>query len=218
MSHVQGAAELHERLEGIGDRLREERLKAGLSQSEMARKLGISASTISQLETGASQPSLGTLLAIVTELDVSLDWVIRGHDYSTGDHGGSPVGSDRDSPVVRQRDRHFTDLASGVRWEQLIAKPERGIDFHRTIYEVGGASASHETLRGHKGREFGYVVVGTLGVQINTQEYVLEPGDSIAFDSTEPHRLYNKGDEKVEAIWFAVGRGTDVGGHDCLGR
>jgi mannose-6-phosphate isomerase-like protein (cupin superfamily) len=48
-----------------------------------------------------------------------------------------------------------------------------------------------------------------MGIQLGFEVYELEPGDSIAFDSTEPHRLFNLGDEPVHAIWFVVGRGAD---------
>src|SRR3990172_2818568 len=69
-----------EALDAIGDRLREERAKAGISQRELARRLGLSASLISQIEAGLSKPSVGTLYAIVTELGISLDKVIIGED------------------------------------------------------------------------------------------------------------------------------------------
>ncbi|MDH5504884.1 MAG: cupin domain-containing protein, partial [Acidimicrobiia bacterium] len=55
----------------------------------------------------------------------------------------------------------------------------------------------------------GYVVSGTLSVEIGFQRYDLAPGDSIAFDSTEPHRLFNDGDVPVRAIWFVSGRTAD---------
>jgi mannose-6-phosphate isomerase-like protein (cupin superfamily) len=54
---------------------------------------------------------------------------------------------------------------------------------------------------------------GTVGVQIGFQEHVLSPRDSIAFDSTTPHRLFNVGDEPVHAIWFMVGRLGDEQDH-----
>ncbi|MGH2591506.1 MAG: cupin domain-containing protein [Actinomycetota bacterium] len=95
---------------------------------------------------------------------------------------------------------------SGVRWEELAADQEDGIDFLQAIYEVGGASTPDQSLMRHHGREYGYVTSGTLSIQIGFQEYVLGPGDSIAFDSTIPHRLFNKGDVPVHAIWFVVGR------------
>lgn len=206
MSEMQRAADIEERLEGIGDRLREERIKAGISQRELARRLGLSASMISQLESGLSKPSVGTLYAIVTELDLSLDRVIRGEDYAASDR---PEALDEISPLVHPYQRQSIDLASGVRWEELTAASEDGIDFLHATYEVGGASTPDESLMRHHGREYGYVMSGRLGIQIGFRVYEMGPGDSIAFDSTRPHRLYNMGDEPVQAIWFVAGRDSD---------
>ena len=47
---------------------------------------------------------------------------------------------------------------------------------------------------------------GTLGVTVGFEEHVLEPGDSISFESTIPHRLHNDGDQVVHAIWVVLGR------------
>jgi len=195
-------------LDSIGDRLREERVKAGISQRELARRLGLSPSLISQLESGQSRPSVGTLYSIVTELGVSLDHVIRGSDFpdSNGPDGGRTL---ERSPVVHAGERAAIDLDSGVRWEELAATHEEGIDFLEAIYEVGGASTPDESLMRHHGREYGYIVSGTLNIQIGFQTYVLGPGDSIAFDSTTPHRFFNEGDVPVHAIWFVVGREAD---------
>jgi len=197
-----------EALDEIGERLREERVRAGISQRELARRLGLSPSLISQLESGQSRPSVATLYAIVTELGVSLDHVIRGPDHPDATRDGDAPAIDR-SPVVRRGERVAIDLDSGVRWEELAAHHEEGIDFLEAIYEVGGASTPDRSLMRHHGREYGYVVSGTLRIQIGFQEHELRSGDSIAFDSTIPHRLFNDGDEPVHAVWFVVGRGDD---------
>jgi transcriptional regulator with XRE-family HTH domain len=208
VSDVDHARDISAQLEGIGDRLREERSRAGISQRELARRLGLSASLISQLESGLSKPSVGTLYAIVTELGVSLDRVIRGEEFEDQRSERTEENDER-SPLVHPGERQVIDLASGVRWEELTAETEEGVDFLHAIYEVGGASTPDESLMRHHGREYGYIVSGKLGIQIGFQTYELEPGDSIAFDSTEPHRLYNRGDEPVHAIWFVVGREAD---------
>ncbi|HEX6220394.1 MAG TPA: cupin domain-containing protein [Acidimicrobiia bacterium] len=207
MSDTQHARGAPSELDAIGDRLREERVKAGISQRELARRLGLSASLISQLESGLSKPSVGTLYAIVTELGLSLDRVIRGDDFDG--QMAHVESSESRSPLVHPGERQVIDLASGVRWEELTAETEDGVDFLHAIYEVGGASTPDESLMRHHGREYGYIISGQLGIQIGFQKYELDPGDSIAFDSTKPHRLYNRGDEPVHAIWFVVGRGAD---------
>jgi transcriptional regulator with XRE-family HTH domain len=193
-----------EPLDEIGDRLREERVRAGISQRELARRLGLSPSLISQLESGQSKPSVATLYAIVTELGVTLDQVIRGPDRA--DAAADVADSSDGSPVVRPADRVAIDLDSGVRWEELAAHREEGVDFLEAIYEVGGSSTPDRSLMRHHGREYGYIVSGTLDIQIGFERHRLEPGDSIAFDSTVPHRLFNEGDDPVHAIWFVVGR------------
>lgn len=197
-----------EPLDGIGHRLREERVRAGISQRELARRLGLSASLISQLESGQSRPSVGTLYSIVTELGVSLDRVIKGGDPpdAAGPDAGGP---DDHSLVAHPGGRAAIELDSGVRWEELSVHREEGIDFLLATYEVGGASTPDRSLMRHHGREYGYVMSGRLGIQIGFQEYELDAGDSIAFDSTIPHRLFNKGDVPVHAIWFVVGRQAD---------
>jgi transcriptional regulator with XRE-family HTH domain len=195
-------------LDGIGDRLREERVKAGISQRELARRLGLSASMISQIESGLSKPSVGTLYAIVTELDLSLDHLIRGGGV---DGSQPPNGERRSSPLVHPDERQAIELDSGVRWEELTASQEEYVDFLHATYEVGGSSTPDESLMRHQGREYGYIISGTLCVKIGFQDYELSPGDSIAFDSTVPHRLFNKGDVPVNAIWFVVGRQADRG-------
>jgi len=203
------ARDVPEALDAIGDRLREARLKAGLSQRELARRLDLSASLISQLESGMSKPSVGTLYAIVTELGVSLDTVIRGEEF-TGPVVDTDVMDVEADPVVHPSGRQAIELASGVKWDELSAATEDGVDFLLATYEVGGASTPDSSLMRHHGREYGYIVTGTLGLQIGFADYELNPGDSIAFDSTRPHRLYNKGDTPVQAVWFVVGREADA--------
>jgi transcriptional regulator with XRE-family HTH domain len=193
----------------IGARLREERERVRISQRELARRLGVSASLISQIEAGQSKPSVSTLYAIVSELGVSLDHVFRVHEHDGGPAGepAPDAGSDADArPLVHPEERHVVDLASGVRWERLTSHRHEDVDFLHVVYDVGGASSSDERLMRHPGREYGVVVSGRLGVQLGFERYELEPGDSIAFDSTQPHRLWNLGDEPVHGFWFVVGR------------
>ncbi len=195
-------------LEDIGTRLREERERVAISQRELARRIGLSASLISQIESGQSKPSVSTLYAIVTELGVSVDDVFRGSNGHAGMAPGAtegPTGGE-EGPVVRSDERHVIDLASGVRWERLTSHQQEDVDFLHVIYDVGGSSASDSMMMRHPGREYGIVISGRLGVQLGFETFELEPGDSIGFDSTQPHRLWNLGDEPVHGYWFVVGR------------
>jgi len=108
--------------------------------------------------------------------------------------------------VQRLAERRKIDLGSGVHWERLTTWDDRDVDFLYTTYEAGGSSSPDGSLMRHNGREFGIVLTGNLGVTVGFEEHVLEPGDSIAFESSIPHRLHNDGDEVVTAIWMVLGR------------
>jgi len=197
--------------DGVGQRLRSERERHGLSLRELARRLEISPSALSQIETGRSRPSVGTLYAIVSELEMSLDelfgsqrTVAAAARASDNLAGAEEAGA----TLVQRRDtRKGIELESGVRWERLTPTAEQDADFLYVVYEVGGASSREGTHMRHMGREYGLVLSGRLRVTIGfDDEHELGPGDSIAFESSRPHRLENAGSEPVEAIWFVVGR------------
>ena len=196
----------------IGDRLREARAARGLSLRAMAARLGVSASLISQVETGRARPSVRTLYAIAAELGISLDELLFSDARVMGaaDDGAEPgpVAEIRlpADPVQRAGNRTAIRLASGVVWERLTTASIPNVDFLHVTYEIGGASSPEHAFQRHAGQEWGYVLTGRLGVTMGFDEVVLGPGDAIAFDSTTPHRLYNAGDEPVHGIWFVLGR------------
>jgi len=197
----------------LGSRLRTERERSGLTLRELARRLEVSPSLVSQIETGKSQPSVRTLYAIVSELGISLDELFAPadgpRDRARSTHRPAPAGDrrpDRYGRVQRADDRDVIDLGSGVHWERLTTWNDRDIEFLYTIYEPGSSSSPDGSLMRHNGREFGVVLSGELGVKVGFEDYVLQPGDSIAFDSSTPHRLHNDADEVVTAIWIVLGR------------
>jgi transcriptional regulator with XRE-family HTH domain len=193
--------------DGVGQRLRAERERRGLSLRELARRLEISPSALSQIETGRSRPSVGTLYAIVSELDMSLDALFGSQRTATSASRAAEAEESGATLVQRRDTRKGIDLESGVRWERLTPTAEQDADFLYVVYEVGGASSREGTHIRHMGREYGVVLSGRLRVTIGfDEEHELGPGDSIAFESSRPHRLENAGDEPVEAIWFVVGR------------
>jgi transcriptional regulator with XRE-family HTH domain len=195
--------------DGVGQRLRSERERHGLSLRELARRLEISPSALSQIETGRSRPSVGTLYAIVSELEMSLD-ALFGSQRAAAAAGraSDALGEEAGAKLVQPHDtRKGIELESGVRWERLTPTAEPDADFLYVVYEVGGASSREGTHMRHMGREYGLVLSGRLRVTIGfDDEHELGPGDSIAFESSRPHRLENAGSEPVEAIWFVVGR------------
>jgi quercetin dioxygenase-like cupin family protein len=152
-----------------------------------------------------------TLYAIVSELGVSLDQVFPAtpqpvHDGRPPAASASPASAGETDFVQRHDQRSVLELETGVRWERLTPRNERGLEFLYTVYPPGSESAPADALVRHNGREFGLVLSGRLGVTVGFENHVLEPGDSLFFESSIPHRLHNDGPEPVTAVWVVLGR------------
>jgi transcriptional regulator with XRE-family HTH domain len=189
---------------GLGPRLRQVREERQLSVRELARRIGCSPSLISQIERGASVPSVGVLYSLATELDSSLDYLVFGARGSVSPTRPAPL-----EIVQRAGCRQLIDLASGVRWERLTPGADRAADFLEVVYSPGGHSTDGPVgqpgrpLR-HEGREYGVIISGTLTANVGFDSYELGPGDSIAFDSSTPHEYLNKTPHPVHAIWVVT--------------
>jgi transcriptional regulator with XRE-family HTH domain len=193
----------------IGGRLRAERERRGISLRELARRVGVSPSLVSQIELDRVNPSVSTLYALVTELGMTMSDVFG--DSRPGERA-APQPSSTDGLAQRPETRRIINLASGVRWERLTPHSDRDVEFLYVTYPVGAESCPDDALMTHGGKEYGYVTSGTLGVRVGFDEYELGPGGSIAFDSSSPHRLWTIGDDPVHAVWVVIGRKADPRG------
>jgi transcriptional regulator with XRE-family HTH domain len=193
----------------LSRRLRAARERSGLSLRALAARLDISPSALSQIETGRSRPSVGSLYAITSELGVSLDSLFESTERADAPRPSKkqPQPDPEPGPVQRSGVRRALDLEDGVRWERLTASADPEVDFLYVSYEPGGASSSG--LMRHSGKEYGLVLAGELAVTVGFETHSLAAGDSISFDSTIPHRLANEGMVPVLGVWVVIGRRSD---------
>ncbi len=216
----------------VGSLIRRERQKQGLSLRELARRVGVSASMLSQVETDRTRPSVSTIYAIATELGLSIDALLSESDAAdaadaaeaagAGAVGGlaaaaaggaaghgpvrPPATAELNCQLVQPEQRRKLELESGVTWELLSDLLPHLVDFMYVSYEPGGRSSSSGKLMRHTGTEFAFLLRGKLKIQVGFDEYVLQPGDALSFDSSQPHLLVNEGTEPAEGIWFVLGR------------
>lgn len=193
-------------VERLGPRLREERERRGVSLRALARDVGVSASMISQLETGKVQPSVSTLYAITTTLGITVEDLFAPGAGSGRDQSFDALRGHRLGPLVRPAHRRVLHLDSGVTWELLGDLPPHPVDFLLVTYAPGGTSSSRGGLMRHPGAEYGHLISGSLTLTLGFEELVLKPGDSICFDSTTPHSYRNQGTEPAVGVWFVIER------------
>ncbi|MBA2810539.1 helix-turn-helix transcriptional regulator [Streptomyces sp. KM273126] len=205
----------------LGARIRQARVERGMSLRALAREIGVSASLVSQIETGKSQPSVSTLYAITTALSLSVEALFDARDTapaapltptaatsavpSTVLHALAAFAADpgrRIGPLVGAGERETLELDSGVVWERLGHVPGMDVDFLLVTYRPGGSSSGSGGLMRHAGTEYGYLTSGELVLTLGFEEFTVRPGDAVCFESTTPHRYRNDGDEPAVGVWF----------------
>jgi quercetin dioxygenase-like cupin family protein/DNA-binding XRE family transcriptional regulator len=214
----------------IGRRLAAHRGLRGMRVAELAREVGVTPSLISQIERGLSRPSVSTLFAIAQALDVPVDAFFReppqpaaaarpggpsgpgGPGWPADAASGLPVAGPGQVPaegryMVRRGGRAVIDIEGGVRWERLTRSTLDHLDFFELVYEPG--AESHPRQYTHPGTEMVLVMSGRLEITIGFERYLLEPGDSIDFPSSMPHRYVNPGAETARAVTVIL--------YDCPG-
>lgn len=197
---------------GIGQRIREAREAAHMSVRELARRVDVSASHVSQVERGLASFSVRSLYNVASVLGISLDSLFedgqRALDGEVKPAAVAAAAAVDGDPLVgrmlvqRAGARPVIPLSGGLRWERLTPRPEVGAEFIEVVYAPNQVASAPTDLIRHSSREYGIVIEGSLTIQIGFDRTVLEPGDSVAFDSVTPHRFWNETAEEVRAIWF----------------
>ncbi|GAA1103977.1 helix-turn-helix domain-containing protein [Nocardiopsis metallicus] len=201
----------------FGERIRELRTARGLSLRELAGRLDISASALSQIERGKMRPSVTRLYQIMGELNVPMATAFGSEtnqpaapDAYTTPMGQTPEPRWEPAPasgvgsvsVTRRAEAATLELGHGVRYRRLTPGPVPGMNYFESVYPPGAYSSQNAEYVRHQGHEIGNVVSGVLTVDVGFDTYELHPGDSITYPSTTPHRISNQGTRDAVAIWL----------------
>ena len=191
--------------EHVGPDLRAARLAQRKSLRSVASAVGVSASLLSQVETGKTQPSVSTLYALVSHLGLSLD-ELMGISAAVGETP-SPAGRPTEGAVVqRAGDNPALEMDNGVRWERLAVDAAGEVNPLLVTYPAGATSSLEGRLMRHSGTEYALIIEGELTLQLEFTRYTLRAGDSLCFDSSRPHLFLNASGATCRGVWFNLGR------------
>jgi len=185
------------------------RRRSKLKVSDLARRVGVSGSLISQIEHGQSRPSVATLFALAEALDVAVDDFFGKRASSNGSNATGESQTNSDSPVpvggaipsrylVRRSERLTIEIEGGVQWERLTPTPLESSEFMELVYAPH--AQSNPILYRHPGTEMVLVLSGRFEITVGFERHELDAGDSIWFPSSLPHRYVNPTDEVARAV------------------
>jgi transcriptional regulator with XRE-family HTH domain len=192
--------------DNTGERIRHIRQSQGISLRKVAAELGVSPSLISQVETGKSRPSVAILYALAAFLGVSTDQLLGLSGDETRPREAANPAFAPTPEVQRAGENPTIEMEDGVRWERLASSPDGRADALLVTYQAGASSSANGKLTRHSGFEHAYILEGELTLQLDFDEYVLRPGDSLQFESARPHAYTNRGAAVARGVWFVMGR------------
>lgn len=166
----------------IGREVRRWRHTRGLTLAQVAARAGHNVGYLSQIENEKAVPSLDALVAIAAALDVPPAWLLL-------DSAPAPR-------VVRVHERPEV-VAGGIgRATEVDAGTSRDLCIIEVVVPPGGATGIHA----HAGDEHHVILEGTWRMIQGDHEYVLGPGDYLAWDPSVPHDAQNAGDTPARAL------------------
>lgn len=172
----------------VSTRLKLVREKHALSQRELAKRAGVTNSTISLIEQNRVSPSISSLKKVLDGVPMSLA------EFFTFDieepAKPSPFFDAETMPDIGGEGVALYLVGHGVQ--------NRHITMLREIY-AGGADTGAEMLS-HAGQEVGMVVKGEIELTVDKQTRVLKPGEGYYFDSSLPHRFRNLSRDEAELV------------------
>ncbi|HYP74253.1 MAG TPA: XRE family transcriptional regulator [Microbacterium sp.] len=157
-------------LDRIGPRLRAARRARGWSLDELARRAGMSMSTLSRLEAGKRQASLELLVPLTRQLGIRLDDLVP---------------DERADPRVRRAARRRDGMVIAP-----LTLEHAPVQAFKVTYT---AAAVPPEPRAHDGYEWLYVLSGRVRLVLDDAEHVLEPGEAAEFDTRVPHSITGAG-------------------------
>lgn len=170
----------------IGVRLKALREKLGLSQRRLARTSGVANATISQIESGSLNPTVGMLKKVLDGIPVSLSEFFA-DDFEV-------------TEKVFFAAHELVEIGEGgVSYRQVGTHlHNKAIQLIHECYQPGAGTGKHALI--HEGEECGIILKGRLQVTVGDRTKLLNPGDAYYFKSSQPHQFKNTGTESCELI------------------
>lgn len=172
----------------IGEKIKRLRLENNLTQEELADRCELSKGFISQLERDMTSPSIASLMDILESLGTNLQ---------------SFFSETVEEKIVFKPEDFFEKENDEIGYKLEWIIPNAQKNMMEPILLTLAPNGAYEEHEPHVGEEFGYVLTGSVVIQLGSKKYVAKAGDSFYYKANKGHEIRNKG--RREAMLLLVG-------------
>ncbi|MCI8335567.1 MAG: cupin domain-containing protein [Peptococcaceae bacterium] len=174
----------------IGNKIRQLRMKNGLTQEELAARAELTKGFISQVERDITSLSISTLVDVLECLGTNLK------DFFSDYEDEKIVFSKED--VFVQEDK---ELGNTIHWIVPNAQKNEMEPIILTLEPKGSVDVDDP----HAGEEFGYVLAGAVMVYLGQRKYKCKKGESFYYKANSPHKIENiSGEREAKILWVST--------------
>jgi transcriptional regulator with XRE-family HTH domain len=173
----------------LGQKIRKLRKEQNRNLSDIADTCGFSKSLLSKIENGKTMPPIATLVKIAETLGTKVSVLLDDHDES----GTIFTSKETSSNKLVKTEKGYSFFAFAVERQEKLMQP---------YLFVAKKGETKKSLLSHAGEEFIYVIEGSMTYMVGNNQYTLNSGDSIYFDSLEEHRMEPITDEVIYLAMF----------------
>lgn len=180
----------------LGERIKRRRESYHMQLNDLAKKVGISSSALSQIENSKSSPSIVTLKSIAECLHTTVGELIGENEELTN------------NPLVKYGEKHFVEKnASGASF-YLLSHHGSSKQMDAFLIEFEEGANSQDIMKKHPGQEFCFVLQGELEISLEDRTYTLKEKDSFYFNSNRTHLVQNIAKGVTQMIWVVTPPGA----------
>ncbi len=172
----------------IGNKIKELRIKNGLTQEELANRSELSKGFISQLERDLTSPSIATLVDILECLGTNLK------DFFNDTEQEKIVFHKDDVFIKENKDNNIK-----ISWIVPNSQKNNMEPILITLEKLGHTEIDDP----HDGEEFGYVLSGSIFIHLGSKKFKAKKGESFYYKATSQHYIENSGSITAEVLWIS---------------
>ncbi|MBN1185235.1 MAG: helix-turn-helix transcriptional regulator [Bacteroidales bacterium] len=174
----------------IGERVKRKRELLNMQLNDLAKKVGISSSALSQIEKAKAFPSIVTLKAIADNLHTTVGELV-GENESLSQN-----------PVVRENEIKFIEKNTGGTEVYLLSHHDLNKQMDTYLIHFVKSSSLEGLFTNLFGQVFGYVLSGKISFELDGKKSILENGDSFYFNLKMPFSIKNYSVQSSKILWI----------------
>jgi transcriptional regulator with XRE-family HTH domain len=176
----------------LGERIKRKREMLNMPLSDLSRKVGVSASALSQIENSKAFPSILTLKSIANSLYTTVGELIGENELLTK------------NPLIKTDEIKFVKVNATGTSLFLLSHHENSKQMEPYMMKFVENSDSSDIMQIHPGQEFIHVLEGKLMMTLDNSQYILDKGDNFYFNSNSMHSLKNIYSSSARVLWIVT--------------